>query len=332
LLLERLTQLSGQIAGNERSPEVWRYQVAQADVMLQLAVRSQGKERDNWLRSAVDGYFSAAVQCPDKENTPRERLAQLAREIGQVYPGCPVASYAILQGVQADSMRALSQPNADPKKVQGEYRDRLVRFAQDHPGVPEATQAILEAGHISESLGKPDDARRCYRYLSERYPENPLARKARGAMWRLGMAGEPVRLELPYLYPTSGIPDQKFDSEELRGKLVLFYFWSSSSPRASEDFQLLKRLTDRYQEHGLEVVYVNLDKEQTQAHAFLSGRLLAGTHVYDRGGLESPIADRYGIQSLPQVILVDRDGTLIQHSIPTARLEEVLSARMPRVR
>jgi thiol-disulfide isomerase/thioredoxin len=253
----------------------------------------------------------------------------LSQEIGQVYPGCTVRIYAAMQVIQAESIRALSKPNADANQVQTQLRDRLLRFAQEHPGVPEAAKAILEAGQISESLKKVDDARRCYRYLSEHYPDNPLARKARGAMWRLGMAGEPVAFSLPYLYPTSSIPDQKLDSAELGGKLVVVYFWASTGSHVSEDFQTLKRLTDRYRDHGLEVVYVNLDKEPAAAHAFLSGRLLAGTHVYDRGGLDSPIADRYGIQSLPQAMLVDREGKLLKHSLQVSQLEEALSAQFP---
>ena len=62
----------------------------------------------------------------------------------------------------------------------------------------------------------------------------------------------------------------------MSGKVAVVYFWSSSSGQVAEDFEALKRLTDRYQDHGLTVVYVNLDSDSAQARAFLAGQLTAG--------------------------------------------------------
>src|SRR5207237_307409 len=152
-----------------------------------------------------------------------------------------------------------------------------------------------------------DDACSCYRRLAENYPGLPLARKARGALRRLGgLDGETVDLRLPLLYPAPG-GEQPFDLKEMRGQMVLIYFWSSTSA-AAEGFDALNRLTDRYQYRGLQVVYVNLDGDTDKAKEFLNGRLTAGTHVFERGGLNGGIAEHYGIQELPQLFLVGTDG------------------------
>ena len=55
------------------------------------------------------------------------------------------------------------------------------------------------------------------------------------------------------------------DLKQLRGKVVLVYFWSSTSPRAAEGFDALKPLTDRYQYRGLQVVYVNVGEDRKPA-------------------------------------------------------------------
>ena len=78
------------------------------------------------------------------------------------------------------------------------------------------------------------------------------------------------------------------------GKLVLVYFWSSTSARAAEDFNALKQVTDRFVGRGLEVVYVNMDGDPAAAKTFLSGRLMAGTHLYQKGGLDGAIASAAG--------------------------------------
>jgi hypothetical protein len=324
-LLEKLTAASELIARNSNSPQVWRHQLAQAEVLLQLAARTQGKERDNWLHLAVDSHYSAAVQCPENEPAAYHRLAQLPAEIARAFPGSTAATYAIRQQIQVDHLRALNKGGEDPDKVQQRLRDRLLAFAREVPQAPEAAKAVLDAGEISEGLGKTNEARDCYRYLMEHFAGNPLARKAGGSLRRLGLDGETIHFELPLLY-SAGDPPYNLDQE--RGRIVIVYFWSSASTGAGEDLRALKDLSSRYRAHGLQIVQVNLDADPAKGRAFLAGRLTAGIHLYQGGGLEGAVAERYGIQSLPQVFVVGKEGKLLQHSRPVSQVESTVSRHL----
>jgi peroxiredoxin len=326
LLLARLSESSNFIDRNIQSPDLWRYQLAQGEILMQIAARSPAEERDSWLRVAVDNYQSAVVLSPDDESTAHQRLVQIASD----FPVSRVATYAVLQEIQADYQRGLGKAGANPAKVQEHLRDRLVRFAQEFPKAPEAPQAVLQACQLSESLGQIDAARRSYRDLAEHSRDHALARKAGIALCRLGLAGETMHLKLPLLFPLAAAGDPAFDLNDLRGKLVVVYFWSSTTVQATEDFQALKQLTDRYRDRGLEVVYVNLDSDSAQAKTFLSGQLTAGVHVYQQGGLDSPIAERYGLQTLPQAFLVGKDGVVIRHARQATQLEPEVSGQLPR--
>jgi hypothetical protein len=320
-LLERLTALSELIVRNAQSPQVWRYNLDQAEATWRLAARSDGKERENWLRMVVDSHYAAAVQSPANDLTATQRLAQLPSLIAQAYPGSPVVAYAALQEVQADYIRVLQQAGDNPVGAQMHRCERLAQFALAYPATPEAPRALQEAAQTCESLGKTAEAVRYYRTLAATFPGQALGRKAEGSLWRLSRGGEPVHLELPVLYAVGEGAAPPFNLRQLQGKLVVVYFWVSSSAQAAEDFQTLKRLTDRWQDHGLEVVYVNLDGDAAQARAFLSGRLTAGVHLCQGGGLEAPVAERFGLQSLPQAFVVDPNGNLIRHSLQAAQLE-----------
>jgi hypothetical protein len=328
--LDKLTELSELIARNEQSPQAWRHHLAQAEVMLHIAARSRPSERDGWLRMAVDGYYSAAVQAPDSEPATYQRLAQLPGLLARAYPGSDVPSYAALQEIQADHARAVARGGDSSARAQERLRDRLLSFAQERPRAPEATRAILDAGQISESLGKTEDARRCYRYLAERYAGQDVARKAGASLWRLGLTGEVLRLKLPLLFATGTSAEPAFDLQEVRGKLVVVYFWASTSALAAEDFQAMRNLANRY--GGLEVVCVNLDREPALGRAFLSGRLTVGTHVFQSGGLDGAVAVRYGLPALPQAFLLNCDGGVIQHAQQPGDLESVVADRLPRSR
>src|SRR5262249_51852374 len=111
------------------------------------------------------------------------------------------------------------------------------------------------------------------------------------------------------------------------GKLVVVYFWKCCG-ETETDLLALKRLTDRYQSRGLDVVYVNLDDDASKARAFLSGKLLNGTHVQQKGGLASETAARFGLASLPEAILVGRDGKLIAHSLSAGQLAGVVADQL----
>jgi thiol-disulfide isomerase/thioredoxin len=331
-LLERLSQLSKAIAADPQGAQTWRNQIAQADVSLHLAMRSKGKERDDWLKMAIDSLFGAAAQSPQNETTARQRLAQLPAQIAKACPDSPVWSYAAMQEVRLDYLRAMAAASDDPSKAQLYLRDRLLRFAHDYPAAAEAPGAIEEAASLSVPLGKKDDAARCYRYLMERYAGTPVAQKAEGAIWRLRTGSETVELNLPRLYPSGEANERPFDLKDLRGKLVLVYFWSSTSPRAEVDLQLLKHLMDKHGSHGLEVVYVNLDKDMVTAQTYMSGRLTVGTHLHASGGMSGGVAKRYGIESLPEVFLLGPDGELMKHSLTAQQAEAEVTAKPPRGR
>ncbi len=329
-LLERLSQVSKAIAADPQGANTWRHQIGQADLSLHLALRSKGKERDDWLKMAVDSLFGAAVGSPENETTARQRLAQLPAQITRACPGSPVWSYAAMQEVRLDHMRAQVATPDDPSKAQLYLRDRLLRFAQDYPAAPEAPGAVEEAATLSVALGRRDDAARCYRYLIEHYAGTPVAQKAEGAIWRLRTGGESVELALPRLYPSGDPAEPSFDLKQLRGKMVVVYFWASTSPHAEVDLQMLKNLMDRHGMRGVEVVYVNLDKDMATAQNFMSGRLTLGTHLHAPGGMAGPVARRYGIESLPEVFLIGPDGQVMKHSLTAQQAEAEVTAKLQR--
>jgi hypothetical protein len=328
-LLERLTQLSQLIERNAQSPRLWQYHLEQAEVLLKLAAQSREKERESILRMAVDANYSAALLCPREQPIAMQRLRELPRYLAQYFPGNPAVLYAVFQEIQADCMLVMERTGGDRAKSEEHRCNRLLQFAHEYPNVPEAVKAVQQAAQICESLGQAEEASRCYRFLVENFPSDPAARKAAGALWRLGANHEPIQLQLPLLYTAGSSSRDTFNLDELRGTVTIIYFWTSTSAQTEEDFQLLKQLTDRCAGRGLEVVSVNMDPDPAQGRAFLSGRLTAGVHCYQAGGLEGPVAERYGLQELPQAFLVGRDGTLVKHSLPVSRLETELLGSVP---
>ena len=52
-----------------------------------------------------------------------------------------------------------------------------------------------------------------------------------------------------------------------------------------------------------------------EAKAFLQHVQAPGIHLFQPGGLESPLATQYGIMFLPHLVLVDKDGKVLSRSV-----------------
>ena len=85
-LLDKLSALSDAIGRNGQSPNVWLTQMEQGGVLFQIAERSKPEEKSNWLRMAVDSYYSAAVQSPENEIGAVNQLGRLPGRIVAEFP------------------------------------------------------------------------------------------------------------------------------------------------------------------------------------------------------------------------------------------------------
>ena len=144
--------------------------------------------------------------------------------------------------------------------------------------------------------------------------------KAEGAQRRFDLEGQTLELA------GSSITGTRFDISSLRGKVVVVYYWDSSNQQSIGDFARMKELLrvygdeSRAQSKRLEVVCINLDSSPPVAGASLSGG--PGIQLFQPGGLESSLANQYGIVVLPTMFLVGPDGKVVSRNVQIATVEE----------
>jgi peroxiredoxin len=147
--------------------------------------------------------------------------------------------------------------------------------------------------------------------------------KAQGALRRLDIEGKPLELAGTLL---DGGP---FNINQLHGKTVAVYYWASwNKERCIGDFAALKMLLDSYGSKGFTLVCVSLDNSAADATAFVQRSGAPGLHLFQAGGLESPLATQYGVLVLPNLFLLDGDGKVISRTLQVANLEDELKRRL----
>jgi hypothetical protein len=112
-----------------------------------------------------------------------------------------------------------------------------------------------------------------------------------------------------------------FDVEQLKGKIVVVYYWATWNSKCTSDFAKLKQIMDANK--GVDLVCINLDTQADEAKAFLTRQgNIPGVHLYQPGGQESKLATHYGIMSLPHMFLTNREGKVVSHTVQDNNLEE----------
>jgi len=297
---------------------IFQYNMKRADLLQKVLPKIvKPEEKDQWIRQIADCLNSAAQAAPENDKKAIERLVDLEKQVAGSQKGSALAAYVTFLEMSADFAAKNSQGGGDFLKIQEAWLTRLTKFVQDYPQGEDAPDALLQAGMVSEILGKEDQAKKWYQQLAANFGDKKgLADKAQGALRRLDLEGKPLELSGPTL------DGKTFDIKTLANKVVIVYYWASWNKQSVGDFARLKMLLNTYGNKGVELVCINLDNSPPEANSFLANGGVPGVQLFQPGSLEGPLATQYGIMVLPNMFLVGKDGKVVSRTVQLANLED----------
>jgi hypothetical protein len=251
------------------------------------------------------------------------RLLSLEKQLTEKMKGSNLAAYATFREMQADySVKIAGSP--DFTKTQTEWLGRLAKFIETYPQAEDTPDAMLQAGMVCEFLGKDVEAKNWYAQLKKAFPDKPQGVKGAGAIRRLELEGQTLKLA----GPTLADPNVVYDAEQAHGKLIVVYYWAGWNSNSVGDFAKLKLLLDSYGSKGVELVCVNLDNTAEEAKSFLQRSPAPGTHLYQAGGMEGKLGTEYGILMTPHLFLAGKDGKVLSRNLQISGLEDEIKKQL----
>jgi Peroxiredoxin len=125
-------------------------------------------------------------------------------------------------------------------------------------------------------------------------------------------------------------PDKKFTDIELntpdgdpiklsdyagKGKVVLVDFWASWCGPCVREMPALVEMYAKYKDKGLEIVGISLDRNGDAWKKGIQNLNITWPQMSDLGYWDSKAAKMYAIRSIPHVMIIDKDGTIVSRGL-----------------
>jgi hypothetical protein len=314
-LQDALNKLTAYDQKHAPEPGAGKRQLAEFHVgrlgILKDVIDSAKRDEDrlNYKRQVVDSL--AAAYQTGMYKAGAELLDKYAAQAGKI------GAYAAYRKIGAQYALDADQ-DGNELQAQKAFLAALDGFLQKHPDAEEASDVLLSLATGREFNAEEDEARKSYAQLAKNHPDTPAGKKAAGALKRLDLVGKPLTLAGP------GLDGKKVDIGAYRGKPVLVIFWSDTDV-VRHDLPMLKKVCEKYASKGLAVIAVGLDETREAAESFVRNNDVSWPQIYEPGGMDSRLADEFGIISQPTMFLVDVEGKVVNRGLHSTSLDRVLA-------
>jgi thiol-disulfide isomerase/thioredoxin len=280
------------------------------------AATTNASDHDMWLMQFADTVGAAAQTGAFPAGTARLNL--LREKLEKTSDNQELIAHVVFTHISSEYAMELQADDVDYPQVQQRWVEQLDSFVETYPSSQNAPEAMLQIALAKEFAGEDDDAIRTYSRIVKDFPESPLAVKAAGAKRRLESVGKPMSLA------GRAIDGKLFDLKGHRGSVVLVHYWATWCEPCKQDMEVLAKLKRQFTGQRFEIVGVNLDSETDAVARFFRMRPAQWTHLYEKGGLDSRLANEMGVLTLPIMLLIDTRGHVVNRQVHTGELESAV--------
>ena len=151
---------------------------------------------------------------------------------------------------------------------------------------------------------EPEKAKDFLKRVMENGPAQ-MASAAAGKLKKMDALGKPVKMAF------KAVDGRQVDLGKLKGKVVLIDFWATWCGPCVAELPNVKKTYAKYHEKGFEIVGISLDQSKDKLTDFVKENEMPWPQHFDGLGWKNEFAVMYGIQGIPAMWLVNKEGNLV---------------------
>lgn len=200
-----------------------------------------------------------------------------------------------------------------------ELRKRLLAWFPYNESPELQIQLVSDYFYLVDDVQDRAKARVEYEFFATS-PNEKIRQLVRSKLSRLASIENPVDLKF------TALDGRQIDLAELRGKLILLDFWATWCGPCVKELPAIQAAYKKFHGRGLEVIGISMDSRGSRERlvSFVTKRNMPWPQHYEgrkhnEGG--NSVAARFGVTSIPDMFLLDRNGMIVATKIHGNELE-----------
>ncbi len=168
-------------------------------------------------------------------------------------------------------------------------------FQQRLKEEPDDWYALRGLGDIYETLGETE--------LAQKYPWEPHPE------FRWNQEAWEGR-KLPNFSATT-LDGTRLSFSDYHGKFVLLNFSAYWCGPCKGEIPYIKQVYEEHHNNGFELIRISVDEDESDLRKYIEEHEIPGVKIFDGNGWKNGVTGYFGINSVPSMWLIDRDGKIL---------------------